>query len=151
MDIRKQDIRNFGKHVNMARQQKLTMGRNIMKINERNFLFDTPLHIACRHGQYEVVKFLLHKRAQVNVVSDSMQKITPLHEAMYSGHFDCAELLIQNGANANAKDHRGWTPDQICTRLIKLDWWDAAIKDQGKFGSSSAATKDIQRYNHTGD
>ena len=133
-DIRKQDIRNLWEACRYGatykRLQQLTMGRNIMKINERNFLFDTPLHIACRHGQYEVVKFLLNKRAQVNVVSDSMQKITPLHEAMYNGHFDCAELLLQNGANPAARDHRGWTPDQVCPRLITLDWWNAALKDQ---------------------
>ena len=155
-DIRKQDIRNLWElckyGATYKRLQQLTMGRNIMKINERNFLFDTPLHIACRHGQYEVVKFLLHKRAQVNVVSDSMQKITPLHEAMYSGHFDCAELLLQNGANASRKRSSGLDSG---SNMYKVDnnWIGGTLqlKIKGKFGSSSATTKDTQRYNHAGD
>ena len=132
-DIRKGDIRNIWeacRHgATYKRLQQLTIGRNIMKVNERNFLFDTPLHVACRHGQKDVVKFLINKRADVNAISDTMQKTTPLHEAMYNGHFDCADLLLQNGANPEARDHRGYTPDQVCTRMVALDWWSTAVKD----------------------
>ena len=35
---------------------------------------------------------------------------TPLHSAVMNGHIEIARLLLQNGADVNAKDNDGYTP-----------------------------------------
>jgi ankyrin repeat protein len=45
----------------------------------------------------------------VNVKDDEYGG-TPLHWAAWYGHVEIARLLLQNGAEVNAKERNGWTP-----------------------------------------
>lgn len=69
--------------------------------------FNTPLHLACLHGHFNVVKFLVMKGANVNVFNTL--DITPLIFASQSGYCRIIGYLIDNGANVNVRDRQGNT------------------------------------------
>ncbi len=52
------------------------------------------------------MKLLLDNDANVNSVSSTGSRVTPLHEAAYKEHSDVAELLIKRGATVDAKDRQ---------------------------------------------
>jgi hypothetical protein len=64
---------------------------------------ETQLHHCARNGYTTSVKRLLSIR-NINVnVKDDVYGETPLHEAAMNGHIEIARLLLQNGAEVNAK------------------------------------------------
>ncbi len=56
------------------------------------------------------MKLLLDSGANVNSVSSTGSRVTPLHEEAYDGHLDVAELLIDRGATVDAKERYNLTP-----------------------------------------
>ena len=64
-------------------------------------------------GNIEAVKQHLAAGVDVDVKAESSDEWTPLHYAAYSSQKEVAELLIDKGADVNAKDKNGKTP---------LDW-----------------------------
>jgi ankyrin repeat protein len=46
----------------------------------------------------------------VNARSDNDFAVLPLHSAVAGGHGDVAALLIEAGADVNARQRHGWTP-----------------------------------------
>jgi ketosteroid isomerase-like protein len=57
------------------------------------------LHQACQGGSAEVVKLLVEAGAFIDAVSATGKHRTPLQEALSYGHNQCAEILINAGAN----------------------------------------------------
>ena len=71
---------------------------------------ETQLHHCAENGFTTSVKCLLSIR-NINVnVKDDLKGATPLHYAAENGHVEIVRLLLQNGAEVNAKSNRGWTP-----------------------------------------
>lgn len=70
----------------------------------------TPLGLASFFGHLPVVEFLLGKGANPNIASNNQFKVAPIHSACAISHFYIAELLIEHGANVNAKQMQGVTP-----------------------------------------
>jgi ankyrin repeat protein len=70
----------------------------------------TPVGLACFFGQYDTVKFLISKGANISAASNNHFKVTPLHSACAVSHYKLAELLLENGADVNAKQLSGVTP-----------------------------------------
>ncbi|KAL8719944.1 MAG: hypothetical protein Q9225_003121 [Loekoesia sp. 1 TL-2023] len=62
---------------------------------------ETPMHLAARNGQGDVITFLLSHHANPNVKNDV--GYTPLHEATLVGDVGTVRLLIENGADVKAK------------------------------------------------
>jgi hypothetical protein len=72
----------------------------------------TQLHFCAENGLTTSVKRLLSFRnINVNVKDDEYGR-TPLHHAAANGHIEIAHLLLQNGAEVNARSNfaSGWTP-----------------------------------------
>jgi hypothetical protein len=70
----------------------------------------TQLHHCAENGFTTSVKRLLSIR-NINVnVKDDEYGATPLHDAAYNGHVEIARLLLQSGADVNAKDRWDRTP-----------------------------------------
>ena len=69
----------------------------------------TQLHYCAEKGLTTSVKRLL-SICNINVnVKDGRKGWAPLHETADNGHFDSVCLLLQNGAEVNAKDNYGST------------------------------------------
>jgi ankyrin repeat protein len=65
------------------------------------------LALAAQHGQLEIVKRLLDAGEDPNRFNPEghHSHATPLHQAIASGHFEVAKLLIERGARLDIKDN----------------------------------------------
>jgi ankyrin len=69
----------------------------------------SPMWVAARKGNITAVK--QHLAAGVHVNAKNESGWTPLHQAVWGGHKETAELLIANGADVNIMtDGDRWTP-----------------------------------------
>jgi ankyrin repeat protein len=79
-------------------------------MNVKNMYGRTQLHHCAINGLTTSVKRLLSIR-NINVnVKDDLREYTPLHFAAWNGHVEIARLLLQNGAEVDAKSYGGYTP-----------------------------------------
>ena len=77
----------------------------------------TALSFAARNGHLEICRLLLFKfnnwEAHIgNIINGKsiMSYETPLMQAVYWGHRDVVIMLLENGADINARTKYGWTP-----------------------------------------
>lgn len=95
--VEKNNIRKTIRIINLLKP-------NINAINEER---DTPLHIAAKRDDSEMVKILLDNGANVNV--KDIFKRTPLHCAAIVDNVATANLLINKGADINYQSSYGLT------------------------------------------
>jgi L-ascorbate metabolism protein UlaG (beta-lactamase superfamily) len=69
----------------------------------------TPLHLAVRQGNLEIVKYLIDHGAVLNV-TEGHYGANEMHIAAATGQKDIAALLIENDVEIGAKDNGGKTP-----------------------------------------
>jgi ankyrin repeat protein len=70
-----------------------------------------PLHYACVHNHMHIANYFLEfPGAASDVHAHSAEKLTPLHYASCNAVDSVAHLLLQRGADANARDIDGVTP-----------------------------------------
>jgi cytohesin len=70
----------------------------------------TPLHYAAFHGLLDVVKFLVVERPQDLRAHGFDYYGTPLFGASRNGHLEVAEVLLEHGADVEARDNKDRTP-----------------------------------------
>ena len=70
----------------------------------------SPLHLAAHYGHAAIVELLLHNNAPVDLRSTNALENTALHAALAGRQTRVAKILLEAGADANAKQHGGWTP-----------------------------------------
>lgn len=68
-----------------------------------------PLHLAAHFGHADAARALLNKGAQVNACSTNALRNMALHAAAAGRSRAVAKLLLDAGANVNARQHGGWT------------------------------------------
>jgi ankyrin repeat protein len=68
----------------------------------------SALHYACACGSIDVVRAILKKGANPNVIDK--YKATPAHDAANAGHFDVLVLLSAYGAHFDVYDNKGNNP-----------------------------------------
>jgi ankyrin repeat protein len=76
----------------------------------------TPLHYAAFCGMRDVAKFLVVEHSQDVSARGFDEKETPLHVASRRGHVDIAQLLLEHGADVDARDNAELTPLLLASR-----------------------------------
>jgi ankyrin repeat protein len=69
-----------------------------------------PLGLAAFFGHPEAVKVLLEAGARVNVAARNSMKVAPLHAAAASRRLEIVQMLLQAGADPNARQQEDFTP-----------------------------------------
>ena len=95
----------------------------------------SPLHLAAHYGHADVVSLLLHNNAPVDLRSAKQMANTALHAALAGRRAEVVPILLDAGADVNARQHGGWTAlhaaaangDRALVELLLSRGADAAI------------------------
>jgi ankyrin repeat protein len=114
----------------------------------------TPLHLAVFFGRVNTTHVLLAMGADLNAVSHTEERVTPLHSALANPHNAAlAQLLIDAGADISAAQLQGYTPlhyaaanglDAIARRLLELGADKSICDKAGKTAGDLAKEKGDQ-------
>lgn len=89
---------------------------------------ETALHEAVRSRQEDIVKLLIAKDADINIAGLEHGG-TALHMVLYhSGDAGMVALLLEGGADPNAKDSAGKTPADIASENPQRRACSAQVK-----------------------
>jgi uncharacterized protein len=88
----------------------------------------TPLHYAAFFGNEGIAGLLLPFGAEVNLYSRNSFNVMPLHSACAGRHLGVVKLLLEQGANFDAKQDRGFTPLHEAAHLGDKYMADMLIK-----------------------
>ncbi|HXA67370.1 MAG TPA: ankyrin repeat domain-containing protein [Bryobacteraceae bacterium] len=69
----------------------------------------TPLHLACFFNQPAIAEALILRGADVQARSRNTMKNAPLHAAAAGHSRESVRILLEHGADVNAKQEAGWT------------------------------------------
>eukprot|EP01112_Ceratiomyxa_fruticulosa_P014571 TRINITY_DN4189_c0_g3_i1.p1 TRINITY_DN4189_c0_g3~~TRINITY_DN4189_c0_g3_i1.p1 ORF type:complete len:481 (-),score=105.34 TRINITY_DN4189_c0_g3_i1:104-1546(-) len=83
----------------------------------------TPIAMATAGKKKDAVKFLAKNKANLNI-SDTHQKLTPLHVACKEGSADIVKVLLKYNADPSLKNAKGLTPMEVARENSQ----DAVIK-----------------------
>ncbi|MCK5683620.1 ankyrin repeat domain-containing protein [bacterium] len=97
----------------------------------------------CKNGNKEMVARMIKNGADVNAVD--ILKWTPLHWAVFRGHLEVVELLIDKGCNVNAAAKNGSTPLNLvgqntkntANKVLDTDKIEKLLKKNGAIVNSS--------------
>src|SRR4051812_44233055 len=95
-------------------------GANIDSVTDRYDAI-TPIHLAIKGGDEELVNFLIEKGADVNgpkrdpsYAKDPIYLGPPLHTAVRYGRRRLVELLLKREADIEARNYRYMTALHVC-------------------------------------
>ncbi len=115
-------------------------------VRERSRLIDshskdgfTPLALASFFGNLEVAEFLVNQGANIDLAANNSMQVAPIHAAVAGKHRAVARMLVENGANVNARQQQGWTPlhaaaqngDEELVRLLLEKGADREARSEG--------------------
>lgn len=90
------------------------------EINGRGKYDDTPLILAARHGELDIVKELIAEDADVN--ARNMDGTNALWAACVADSFAIADLLLANGVELDNQNENGATVLMYSASSDRLNW-----------------------------
>ena len=121
-------------------QETKNLRRRGVPINERRPRGSSiPLSIAARHGEMEIIKYLLKHRA--NVQGTNRDGSTPLHVAAYFCRVDIVKLFLENGGSLSTKNREGETPID----LVSAPWSEEVATAYRRIGRAVNLELDLER------
>ncbi|HEY7004602.1 MAG TPA: ankyrin repeat domain-containing protein [Gaiellaceae bacterium] len=100
----------------------------------------TALHYAAFFGSPQAIRALVAAGADLEAPSRNQEvapEARPLHSAVAAGRMDNAEALLDAGADANARQHGGYTPLMAAEQAGDLDLAELLIR-HGAFAGGGA-------------
>lgn len=108
------------------------------------------LHLAAFFGRTDLVRWLIEQGASVNRVAENPSRVTPLHSAVAGRTPEILELLVESGADLNARQQGGYTPlmgaaangrRRMVEFLLRRGAKPGARSDEGKTARDLAVEK----------
>jgi len=97
----------------------------------------TALHYAAYLGGPEATRFLIENGADIEAPATNMEfarEARPLHSAVAAGNKDAALVLLEAGADPNARQHGGFTPLMAAEQSGNLDLAEMLIRFGARAG-----------------
>ena len=88
-----------------------------VNINETDDKGLTGLHLACRNGDFNIVKLLVENKADLKL--NAQKLLTPLALSCKLGHFEIAKYLITNYDKKDLKEALAYV-DKNHTEIIEF-------------------------------
>ena len=110
-----------------------------------------PLGLAAFFGHRAIVEFLLKNGADVKTAARNAQKVTALHGAVARRDVEIVKMLLEAGADPNARQERGFVPlhdaaangnAALVELLLKRGARADAKTDDGKTAAEMAAERE---------
>lgn len=142
IDFNKRDIKRLERMVSQLKEYnaKLLMSVNSGEINKIKQYLElgadinstngsltglTPLHLAVKNGNLDIVNFLV--KAQADLETKTKSGDTPLHLAIISGKIEIIQCLIDAETNINVKNNFGITPIDLVTNCKTENEWKRTL------------------------
>ena len=110
-------------------EQLLKAGANA---DSKDSYENTPLSMACEHGSTRMIKLLIEKGVDLEMRAGGTRG-TALHKAANWGYLNCVDLLLETGADKDARDIMNRTP--LMLACIHAPAAEGIIKKLLEFGS----------------
>lgn len=81
----------------------------------------SPLHKATYNGSPEIVRLLVAQPGIDLDVQGPINGYTPLHDALWHGYQECAEILVEAGARVDLRGHDGKLPVDVAAAELGED------------------------------
>ena len=107
----------------------------------------TPLGLAAFFAPVSTARLLLQHGADVLAAARNEMKVQPLHAAVATRNVKTTELLLEEGADPNARQQAGYTPlmgaagagrDDLVNLLLARGADPAAVSEDGKTAAALA-------------
>lgn len=107
-----------------------------------------PLGLAIFFGNRDLAKFLIEQGADVDAAADNPQRVAPVHAAAAVCDHEILQMLIERGADANARQQLDYTP--LHTAAARGDMKMAKMllaggADRDARGSDGSTVADVAR------
>ena len=97
----------------------------------------TALHLAAFFAHANAAALLLETGADVNAIADNSSRVQPLHSAVAGADFLIVQMLIDAGADVNARQNQGFTPLMGAAANGHMEILDILVRSGADLGLQS--------------